>query len=213
MNKLTAGILQPTLLTRSVFQSPSWPRGKKVTDTKLGKQSPVTAKRNWHFGFNYWKKKSTRFVSHSYCNAQTVAAISKDLPSQRPHNINPAPSTACHCLHLPLLPPLVTLTSPFYVLLQLLFTTAKAEASCSSSPFQHPLPKARNKGRFAPLFLHYLVKRPCKQRVWSSSEPSSSSAFLPPPAHSDCVILFLSPGSCIAAIAVEQKTRLALYWN
>lgn len=145
MNKWTAGILQPASLTRGVFQSPSWPREKKITDEKLGKQSPVTAKRNWHFGLNYWKKKSTRFASDSYCNAQIVAAISKVLPSQRPHNMNPAPSTACHCLHLPLLPLLVTLTSPFYVLLQLLFTTAKAEATRSSSPFQHPLPKAQNK--------------------------------------------------------------------
>lgn len=71
------------------------------------------------------------------------------LPSQRPHNImNPAPSTACHYLHLPLLPLLITQASPFYVFLQLLFTTAKAEASRYSSyasPLQYPLPKPRNK--------------------------------------------------------------------
>lgn len=39
------------------------------------------------------------------------------------------------------------------------------------------------------------------------------SAFLPSPVLSDCVILFPSPGSCIAAIAVEQKTRFALCWS
>lgn len=85
-----------------------------------------------------------------------VAGIMKVLPSQRPHNImNPAPSTVCHYLHLPLPPLSITQAGPFYAFLQLFFTTAKAEASHYTSyvsHLQYPLPKPCNKPKiFAPV--------------------------------------------------------------
>lgn len=99
------------------------------------------------FEFHYYKKKSTRFISDSYCNAQILAAMSQVLPSQRPYTMNPAPCTGGHCLHLPLLPPFVTQISSLCALLQLLFTTAKAETShlIPAAPSSTQCPNHRTK--------------------------------------------------------------------
>lgn len=137
-----------------------------------------------------------------------------DSSSQsKPHNfINPVPSTACCCLHLLLLSLLVTQASPFYIFLQPLFTTARAEASRYSShasPVQSLLPKPWDKLKISTP----VTPSPGETALQTRSVefiraklilcfPSSSSTLR-------LCNLLPSPGSCIAAVAVEQKTRFA----
>lgn len=131
------------------------------------------------------------------------------LPSRRSYDIAiQAPSTARHRLHAPPLPPPTAEAGPSQGFLQLPRYKHHVRAA-TPAPSKRCCPSPGTNQRFS--LPGSITRSHAATKDWDSPEPSSSSAFLPPPARSHCVILLPFPRSCIAATAVEQNHHGLLF--